>query len=171
MKHAQLVDMAVRWLRRQGCRAILHDPFRTPLAEQPDAIGWRDGLSILVEAKTSRADFLADEKKLWRKDPGRGMGDWRFYLTPSGLLDQAEIPAGWGLLETDGKRIRVVAGGPRGNYWWGGVPFQPDKRMETRMLVSALAQPERRPQPPAVPRKGIAVEAWLGLLQGQGADQ
>lgn len=76
MKHVQLVDLAVRWLRRQGCRVILHHPFRTLLAEQPDAIGWRDGLSILVEAKVSRADFFADEKKLWRREPAP-LREWK----------------------------------------------------------------------------------------------
>lgn len=117
-----------------------------------------------MEAKTSRADFIVDARKLWRQMPERGMGDWRFFITPPGLLDPAELPAGWGLLEADGKRTRLVTGGPYGNNWWANVPFQPDKRMETRMLVSALAQPERRPEPPAQPRPGIHVRAWLDAM-------
>jgi len=166
--HSQLVELAVRWLRRQGCRVILHDPFRTPLAEQPDAIGWRDGLSLLVEAKTSRADFLADAQKPWRIDPAKGMGDWRFFLAPAGLLSPDELPPGWGLLEAAGARVRLAAGGPRGNRWWGDIPFVACKRQETSMLVSAWAQPEARPRPPATPRRGIAIDGWRAAL---GADE
>lgn len=161
MRHAHLVDLAVRWLRRQGCRVILHEPFRTPLAEQPDAIGWRDGLSILVEAKATRTDFIADAKKAWRQTPEQGMGDWRFFITPTGLVKREELPAGWGLLEADERIVRPAVGGPLGNRWWTGVPFpESNKRQETQLLVSALAQPEARPQPPAVARRGINVEAW-----------
>jgi hypothetical protein len=160
MTHADLVEKAVRWLRRQGCRVILHDPFRTPLAEQPDAIGWRDGVSIVVEAKTSLADFRVDAEKAWRKNPALGMGDWRFFIAPTGLLSTASLPEGWGLIEA-ANSVRIVAGGPRGNDWWRGIPFTPNKRQETRLLVSALAQPEARPRPPAMPRRGIAVDSWL----------
>ena len=161
LTHSDLVERAVRWLRGKGCRLILHEPFRTPLAEQPDAIGWRDGLSILVEAKASRADFLLDHGKPWRMVPGRGMGDWRFFMTPAGLVKPEELPQGWGLLEVGARRVRTVTGGPRGNLWWDGVPFlESNKRQETMLLASALAQPTARPRPPATPRRGIDVEAW-----------
>lgn len=41
--HNAIVEAAVRWLRRNGCAAILSDPFRAGIQEQPDAIGWRGG--------------------------------------------------------------------------------------------------------------------------------
>lgn len=166
LNHSELVQRAVAWLKRNGCRVILHDPFRTPLSEQPDAIGWRDGLSIVVEAKTSLADFRVDAAKPWRIDPEIGMGDWRFFIAQAGLLDGVELPTGWGLIECAGRGARVVHGGPRGNHWWGSIPFGScNKRAETRMLASALAQPEARPRPEAIPRRGINVAAWLGATE------
>ncbi len=90
--------------------------------EIPDAIGWlRSGVSLLIECKASRGDFLSDAVKPSRRSgkvgvPGspaptapepeikpprktEGLGAYRFYLAPSGLLAPDEIPEGWGLLE------------------------------------------------------------------------
>lgn len=165
MTHEELVSQAVRWLRRNNCRVILHDPFRAAhVQEQPDAIGWRDGLSLLVEVKVSRADFIRDRHKPFRVDPSKGMGDWRFYLAPAGLIRPEELPPGWGLLECEDRRVRLVHGGPLGNHWWGGVPFEGQKRNETQLLVSALAQPQARQE---VTRQGMAdYSAWGRLETG-----
>ena len=55
--------------------------------EMPDAIGWKRAChSVLVECKLSRADFLADRDKPFRRKQEMGLGCERFYLTPSGLL-------------------------------------------------------------------------------------
>jgi hypothetical protein len=90
--------------------------------EIPDAIGWlRSGISLLIECKASRGDFLSDAVKPSRRSgkagvsggpepsnaeppikPPRkteGLGAYRFYLAPSGLLHPDELPEGWGLLE------------------------------------------------------------------------
>lgn len=86
--------------------------------------------SILIECKASRADFLRDARKPHRqltdalKTPAASgrqqtpvpgvppLGDQRYYLTPRGLLDQAEIPGGWGLLEATARQIRKVVDAP-----------------------------------------------------------
>lgn len=85
-----------------GYSVIIRDPFRayTISGERPDAIGWRDGISILIECKASHADFLADRKKPFRAetDNQQGMGDWRFYLCPPEIIKPEELPEGWGLL-------------------------------------------------------------------------
>jgi len=92
--------------------------------EQPDAIGWpfRSG-SHLVECKTSVGDFHSDKLKRWRAD--RGLGLFRWYLTPPGLLTDFKtrildrLPAGngqkdhswldyWGVAEAHPRQIRVV---------------------------------------------------------------
>lgn len=111
--HAALVDAARRWLLGQRrCSFVLTElMYASSLAlEIPDALGFRcsEGLSLLVECKTSRADFLADASKPHRIDPELGMGDFRFYLTPEGLLAPEELPAGWGLLETTFKGRRPI---------------------------------------------------------------
>jgi hypothetical protein len=120
-------------------RAFTHN------GEQPDAIGWRDGLSIMIECKASRSDFLADKNKDVRKRPERGMGDWRFYLCPPEIIYPSELPLGWGLLYALPKQIRKVHGMPKGNCnWWHQKPFEGNKRCETQVMYAALRRIERR---------------------------
>jgi len=106
--------------------------------ERPDAIGWRDGLSILVECKVSRADFLSDRNKRFRKAPELGMGDWRFFLCPPGVIAIEDLPAGWGLLHAYPKKIQKIHGVPGNCGWWRKKPFEGNKLCENQMLYSAL---------------------------------
>ena len=128
MTHNELVDRAEKWLKNQGCGVVFRDEFRahTHNGEQPDSIGWRDGLSILIECKASRSDFLADKKKRFRQDPSIGMGDWRFFMCPPGLLYATE------------KQIKKVHGIPSNCHWWSKKPFDGNKRCENQMMYSAL---------------------------------
>jgi hypothetical protein len=79
--------------------------------ERPDALGWDGtGFSTLIECKASRADFLADRRKVFR-DVGcwhLGMGQRRFYMTPPKLLLPADVPERWGLLECHQHRVVIV---------------------------------------------------------------
>lgn len=67
----------------------------------PDAIGFRAASrlteTVVVEVKCSRADFLADAKKPHRAD-GEGMGLYRYFMCPEGLIRPHEVPGRWGLL-------------------------------------------------------------------------
>jgi hypothetical protein len=106
------------WLKRQewdggreiprggGC-SIIASEVVSSAGDIPDAIGWQMGRSVMVECKASRADFLADARKPQRR-AGTGVGEQRYFLTPKGLLSKEDIPAGWGLLEVDGKRAECV---------------------------------------------------------------
>lgn len=99
MTHAELVDHALRWLRgTQRCPVAVASPGGG--LEIPDAIGWRSGgrMSILVECKASRADFLRDKKK-WHRQHGLGVGQRRYYMAPPGIITPADLPPGWGLVE------------------------------------------------------------------------
>jgi hypothetical protein len=141
--HAELCMHAERWLRKSGCGVTAID-LATVAGEQPDAIGWRYGLTALCEVKVSRGDFLADRKKPWRARPELGMGDWRFYVAPSGILRAEDMPEGWGLLEFDGKRLQRSHNVPHGNMW-GAPPFAGHKRHEALMecsLIRRLQRPE-----------------------------
>lgn len=160
--HDEIVAAAVRWLRRNGCAAILCDPFKAGPREQPDAIGWRDGISLVVEVKASRSDFLADAKKPHRIDPADAVGDWRFYAAPAGVIKVEDLPAGWGLLEWDGRCLKATHGVPLGNCNWHGAPFRDtsNKRAETQLLVSAIHRPEFVPPRGVTLRRGIHFEAW-----------
>ena len=57
--------------------------------------------TAVIEVKTSRADFLADKQKYWRRPESakNQAGNFRCYLAPIGLLRVEEIPENWGLLE------------------------------------------------------------------------
>jgi hypothetical protein len=97
--------MAVAWLRRYRCGVVLSEQACVS-GEMPDAIGWKKAChSVLVECKTSRADFLADRGKPFRLQPQTGVGCERFYLAAKGLVGIDEVPAGWGLLEVSGREI------------------------------------------------------------------
>lgn len=107
MTHKQLVVRAALWLKNhQGCGVVIRE-LTTACTEIPDAIGWRYGQSILVECKATRSDFLADSKKWFRANPEHGMGDLRYVLTVDGVCKEEELPAGWGLLIVNGKRVEV----------------------------------------------------------------
>jgi len=140
MKHDDLCALAEKFLLRQNFGVVFHDKFKahTSTGEQPDCLGFRNGLSCLIECKTSRADFLVDKRKKFRVDPSIGLGDWRFFLTPKGLLTTDELPSGWGLLETDGKRVIKVFGFPNNTDWHTNKPFTGNKQAECDYLYSAL---------------------------------
>lgn len=107
--HRQLCELAVAWLKRPasrggpGCQIAFSESRGDWNGETPDAIGFRAGgydeHSVLIEVKISRADFLADRKKPHRADPGLGMGLYRYYLAPEGVIKPEDLPPRWGLLE------------------------------------------------------------------------
>lgn len=137
--HDKLVKKADQWLKRKGCIVRIDDRMRanTLSGEQPDNVGWRDGLSLMIECKSSRGDFLADSKKRFRIQ-GKGIGDWRFYICPEGVINPEDLPEGWGLLWVKGEKIIEVIGVPANTQWWAKRPFESDKHEETILLTSAL---------------------------------
>lgn len=142
MEHPELVDKARRWLKSIGCHTVITEMVSyTPYGEEPDAIGWVQGFSVLVECKVSRSDFLTDHKKQFRRNPEWGMGNHRLYLCPEGLIKPDELPADWGLLYAVGGRKKVepvIA--PRGNCSWGSGPFynRTSDKSEIRLLLSLI---------------------------------
>lgn len=152
-EHSLLCLRAEKWLTQINCSVVIRDPFRSSTAEQPDAIGWRDGVSILIECKSSRADFLADRNKSFRKDPTKGMGDWRFYMCPKGMITVADLPPGWGLLYVTPKSVLKVHGFPP-NTRWSDSPFIGNKSEENTMLTSTLRRLSLRGHLPDI-YKGI----------------
>ena len=75
--------------------------------ENPDIWAFNGWSTIVVEVKTSRSDFLNDKKKVWHLQGNEEClaGNYRYYLTPKGLLQERDLPAGVGLLEYDGSGI------------------------------------------------------------------
>jgi hypothetical protein len=143
ISHSDLVQLAERWLlKAKGCSFVLKE-LVSYCGEIPDAIGWRDGMSMLVECKASRSDFLSDHKKLFRKFPEQGLGMFRFFMCPEYLIQPEELPRGWGLVwvRHSGRMRQII--GPRGNVLTikENEPFRFEQRNidgEIRLMQSAL---------------------------------
>lgn len=120
--HNSLCKLAVEWLQRPssrkgpGCVVAVSETQNAINSEIPDAIGWRPyrhggcGATV-VEVKVSRSDFLADAGKPHRQNPEIGMGAYRYYMAPVGLISEADLPPRWGLIEvTERGHIKVRCG-------------------------------------------------------------
>jgi len=122
MTHSDLTKLAVKWLQRPnsaggpGCSLALSECRTGYTGEIPDAIGFRatghaptDG-SVVVEVKVSRADFLVDAAKPHRSKGG--VGRWRYFMAPEGLIAPEELPCRWGLLLVNKRGHIKPATGP-----------------------------------------------------------
>lgn len=142
MTHDDLVERAKRWLKNScGCSVTLTEMVAyTPSGEIPDAIGWVGGKSILVECKASRSDFLKDRKKPFRNPDFQkaipGMGAWRIYLTPPGIIKPTDKIDLWSVYEISQTRVTHKHGPKYSNMVT--PPFSPCLRSENALLISAL---------------------------------
>lgn len=100
--HRYLCLKASKYLRKNGiqafhrCQYVVCELERA--GECPDAFGFGGSSTQLIEVKVSRSDFLSDKKKYWRKYPENGIGRFRSYLCPEGLIRETDLPKYWGLL-------------------------------------------------------------------------
>lgn len=124
MTHSELVAKAAKWLRNSAqvpyigmagthkvkCGVVLTE-YTSGTTETPDAIGWYlcGRVSILIECKATRGDFLRDKRKHFRKFGRLGMGCFRYYLANPGIIKPQEIPANWGLLICESNLVRIEA--------------------------------------------------------------
>lgn len=137
MTHNELNDIAKRWLLRPesgkgpGCKVAFVEVGAVGDSERADAWGYRWGwnaCSVVVESKVSRSDFLRDRHKPHRQ--AGGMGDYRYFICPEGIINIEDLPDRWGLLWVNKRgHIKLKAGhvcgyqefGYRGNdiapYW------------------------------------------------------
>ena len=114
--HRDLCIKASKYLKYKGlqpfykCQYVVCELVRATGSESPDAFGFCNNSSQLIEVKVSRADFLADKKKSFRKNPKNGLGDYRSYLCPKGIIKESDLPKYWGLLWVDekGKIAEIV---------------------------------------------------------------
>lgn len=144
MTHSQLVASAAEWLRKYRCGIVLSEQACVS-GEMPDAIGWKRAChSVVVECKTSRADFLADQEKPFRQKPELGLGCERFYLTRAGLLQPKELPRGWGLLESIKGKVHIIQRSARNLRTAIGF------RHEMNLLLASLRRVEIRIEPQTI---------------------
>lgn len=76
------------------------------MPERCDALLFNSSASFMVETKVTRSDFLADAKKPHRNSDGVGM--YRYYACPEGLIKPEELPEKWGLIYTRDKNRRAL---------------------------------------------------------------
>lgn len=120
LSHKGLQEIAISWLKRSqsgrgpGCQVALQEVGGLYGGERADAWGYRwgwGGGSIVVEVKVSRSDFLADAKKPHRNGEVLGMGTWRYYMCPEGIITLDDLPHGWGLLWVNSRgHVKLMAG-------------------------------------------------------------
>ncbi len=146
MTHAQLVKLAEEWLRRAyRCGVILSEQVCAS-GETPDVIGWKGQCrSVMVECKVSRADFLADAEKPWRRQPEMAVGCERWYLAPAGMVRPEELPKGWGLLEVRGRKVRVTVQAARKSQ-----RSEQGLMHEMNLLLASLRRVEVRIEPQTI---------------------
>lgn len=146
MTHAELVNIAESWLLHiVGCSFAFTELGCYGTREIADAIGFRVSYeySILIECKASRADFLSDKKKSFRQHPEQGLGTFRFYMAPTGIVKPEDLPERWGLITVSpagNTRKRI---GPQGNVWTWGLQYdhwshKENKHAEWCLMGSAL---------------------------------
>jgi len=101
LTHSKIIEYSRKVLKRPGERwkcGITFSELSTAVSETPDVLGFYSGGASLIEAKASRSDFLSDKKKMFRRRPKNGMGNYRFYACPTGLIKEKELPKSWGLI-------------------------------------------------------------------------
>lgn len=149
MDHKFLCEVGAKFLKRpesatgHGCQFAIIEA--ACYGENPDVIGVRHGTigtaeysgityehgwdvgTIVLEAKTSRSDFLADRKKPHRIDPASGMGRWRYYICPTDLIKPEDLPEKWGLIYVNSRgHCKIVVGAMavpkiKDNEGWNGA--------------------------------------------------
>lgn len=155
MTHSELVQRAAKWLEQN--HAVVVTEMASGAILEPDAIGFKGGhWTTMVECKISRADFLANKRKGEVQ-----MGAFRFFMTTPGLIQVAELPAKWGLLEIGGRGVSVVREAEQ------FYDEDRDIRGELSILVSCLRRIGQQPRPAAVSVKCYTYEtknrATLGI--------
>ncbi len=112
MPHADLCRKAFRWLRSHGHMLAATEIGSGP--DEPDAIGFTSaGVCTYIECKTSRADFIRDQKKWHRLQAVAGirlgLGDRRYYCVLPGIIRTDDDLHGWGVLAPSSHGIRMLS--------------------------------------------------------------
>jgi len=81
------------------------------LKEIPDVYAINNNYSVVLECKTSHADFERDRQKRFRRFPKEGLGRFRYYFCEEGVIMPNELPPKWGLIYVYGDGvIKLVHG-------------------------------------------------------------
>jgi hypothetical protein len=147
VNHKALSDLAVKWLRRpnsakgHGCIVSASELRSGWDGEIPDAVGFRldsnSVSSVVVEAKASRSDFLADKKKPHRGTGG--IGNYRYFICPEGVINKSDLPEKWGLIWVNARGHIKLIEGPAA-YFGGSYLIAGKKLHEWRWQADAVRE-------------------------------
>lgn len=147
MTHEELINKGYTWLMSHGCAFAFKELVTmSGFGEIPDVIGFNSDGTFLLEAKTTRSDFIKDRQKMFRKNPEFGMGDWRFFICEAGLIKVDELPDMWGLIEVNRKGRARIKHNPfgKGNIYSHWKRNKKYERSEKQMMYSALRRLQLR---------------------------
>ncbi|WEH90846.1 MmcB family DNA repair protein (plasmid) [Acinetobacter soli] len=102
--HHDLVAIASKWVNKKLNFPVVATELKCiGSREIPDVLAFRAQTSLIIECKTSLADFRKDFTKPERNGSQLGVGNYRLYCAPAGLIPIDRIPDSWGLMEVDHK--------------------------------------------------------------------
>lgn len=135
--HKKLCQRGGKWLMKHSqnvlvpnCSIVSVELFTQVESEIPDIIGWCSWCSVMIEVKVERGDFLQDFKKSFRQICEKGVGEFRYFCCPSGLIRENEIPDKWGLLYlNEQNKIEIIKVAER---------QQANLKAERNMLISYI---------------------------------
>ncbi|ENW02987.1 hypothetical protein [Acinetobacter beijerinckii] len=100
--HDDLVVIASKWVKNRLNFPVVATELKCiGSREIPDVLAFRAQTSLIIECKTSLSDFRKDFAKPERNGSQVGVGNYRLYCAPAGLISIDRIPESWGLLEVD----------------------------------------------------------------------
>lgn len=146
MSHQELVLIAYNWVLKNTSCGVAFKEFHSAASEIPDVLGFGLWESVLIECKVSREDFKKDFKKPHRLI-GKGMGSYRFYMCPTGLIKIEELPSKWGLIYVNEKGRAKCVFNPikqpkhfimEEDSFKGDFIFERDLLAENKLMFSAL---------------------------------
>ncbi|WP_313418801.1 hypothetical protein [Sphingobacterium multivorum] len=144
MTHSQLIAIGIDFVKKRFRYPLVFSEIMSAVytGEIPDIIAFGAfNKSIVLECKISRSDFLRDRKKPFRLDPSLGMGKYRFYIAPVGIIHPSDLPERWGLIVVDSEGRADIKVNPycktsSGNIWFNG--FEQNFKAERALLFSVL---------------------------------
>ena len=114
LRHEELLKTAATFINNKG---LTHFGKSTYVVcnyndgmEPIDVFGFGGGCTQIIKVITTRMELNLDLERAYRKCPKYGIGEFRSYLCPNGLLNKEDIPKNWGLLWCDnkGKIIEIL---------------------------------------------------------------
>jgi len=111
LTHKELINLVAVKLTNIHYEIVISEGRTTQdhaLLEVPDVYGDKDDGTVMVECKVSVTDFKADLKKPFRITPELGVGNYRYYCCPKGLIQPHEVPKNWGLMYASKMGVSIV---------------------------------------------------------------